>query len=945
MKQLNCRILATVLFLLLAHGALAQDSSGVSFTAKIGADLRFLHAHMYNGDLIGKGIPGDNNRLFLFRYELQGDSALRRTAHIEFEYNIKCWVVRDDRIYGYLNQDGMMRVYEEDPSGRYQCIQELTENHQIKKLSLDGNYLYGLVVDDETQGPYAIRVWAIDETGRLTQAGYHPLEFRPTDMVAGGGGLFIGKHPRWIQIYSLADPANPEWVSSWDPDHWAFRFQWFDYHEDVLRFGNDPGSTPRMYYLDVSDLASPTLLTDYPLDIGEEGRVHFLQNFAVIVDEGVPSELWDISSPAEPESLYAFEGIHVQSASLASEHLLINDTSGSLHLFLLPDGEAPSALFSEEFLPPPVDMALHDSLLVIVDPSAFHVYDLSNPYHPVLTARVDSLRAGSGSLMLRDHVAYLLRNQRLCVADLSDPSEPVLTMNVDPPGGSNTIFPMPGGFALLDPDVRVYTTEDPLYPQRVPAEAFMDASSFNSVEGAFIPVQHPGESGGFILHFSRMAQPDTLPGSIREREVSCLWHHRFLEPDIGVGFVNRHGYMDRRVDRRFHQLRGDIGVSVVQGPGFYAPDGTGGMQQGGYYRHTFDDLIDETFCMDGGLSAAYGPNYKIYDATAILPPQAGYEYHSIEVEVHPSGTTEHPELVWNNGALPLSLDMLDITWLGDEPANGMWNPEVPETLQPFEMDSVTLNLAPNAFLPGDSINGYIRIQAAEHIDTIWIKSFEDAVQYEMGDIYIESDGETYHLVEPAPVVCTGGRPVELELMQIHWSTGGIRANDFTITWPEEGVGPVEEGEINIRVNRREVFSDVGRSFFGTILFATNSETQPVDTVVVHAEYIDPIEHEVGEVDNTTIPDRFVVSTARPNPFNATTILHVGLPFAGTLTVKVYDVLGRHVRTLSKGHRNPGRYLIPWDGTSSSGTTAAAGVYFVRVDFAGELYVQSVHLIR
>jgi hypothetical protein len=74
--------------------------------------------------------------------------------------------------------------------------------------------------------------------------------------------------------------------------------------------------------------------------------------------------------------------------------------------------------------------------------------------------------------------------------------------------------------------------------------------------------------------------------------------------------------------------------------------------------------------------------------------------------------------------------------------------------------------------------------------------------------------------------------------------------------------------------------------------------------------------------------------AYPNPFNPEVTLAFELDRARRVSVKVYDVAGRLVRTLVDGHRSAGPHRVVWDGLDSSGRMGASGVYFVRVTSEG-----------
>ena len=74
---------------------------------------------------------------------------------------------------------------------------------------------------------------------------------------------------------------------------------------------------------------------------------------------------------------------------------------------------------------------------------------------------------------------------------------------------------------------------------------------------------------------------------------------------------------------------------------------------------------------------------------------------------------------------------------------------------------------------------------------------------------------------------------------------------------------------------------------------------------------------------------------RPNPFNPmTTISYAVRDGGGHVTIEVYDVGGRHVRTLVDGFRRQGAQSAEWDGKDDDGAAMATGVYFCRMSGPG-----------
>jgi len=75
----------------------------------------------------------------------------------------------------------------------------------------------------------------------------------------------------------------------------------------------------------------------------------------------------------------------------------------------------------------------------------------------------------------------------------------------------------------------------------------------------------------------------------------------------------------------------------------------------------------------------------------------------------------------------------------------------------------------------------------------------------------------------------------------------------------------------------------------------------------------------------------------PNPFAplSATSIDFTVPTDGPVSVRVYDVMGREVSTLATGMMNAGAYTVEWNGTDGSGHSVASGVYYCRVEAAGE----------
>jgi len=87
-----------------------------------------------------------------------------------------------------------------------------------------------------------------------------------------------------------------------------------------------------------------------------------------------------------------------------------------------------------------------------------------------------------------------------------------------------------------------------------------------------------------------------------------------------------------------------------------------------------------------------------------------------------------------------------------------------------------------------------------------------------------------------------------------------------------------------------------------------------------------IEEETSQI----IPSNYELSQNYPNPFNPTTMISFSLPNNSFVTLKVYDMLGREIRTLVSDYRTMGSYRVEWNGKDDNGNRVTSGTYIYRI---------------
>ena len=89
-----------------------------------------------------------------------------------------------------------------------------------------------------------------------------------------------------------------------------------------------------------------------------------------------------------------------------------------------------------------------------------------------------------------------------------------------------------------------------------------------------------------------------------------------------------------------------------------------------------------------------------------------------------------------------------------------------------------------------------------------------------------------------------------------------------------------------------------------------------------------------------VPTEFKLGHNYPNPFNPTTIIPFSLVKSGNVEIKVFDILGREVKTLISEPMSAGVYKVNFDATG-----LATGIYHYRIKFNGTMQTKRMLLIK
>jgi hypothetical protein len=98
-------------------------------------------------------------------------------------------------------------------------------------------------------------------------------------------------------------------------------------------------------------------------------------------------------------------------------------------------------------------------------------------------------------------------------------------------------------------------------------------------------------------------------------------------------------------------------------------------------------------------------------------------------------------------------------------------------------------------------------------------------------------------------------------------------------------------------------------------------------------------------DNDLIPETFALHANYPNPFNPTTTISYDLPEQSQITLGIYDILGKQIKTLINQSQDAGSKIAIWDGTDNLGRQVSAGVYLYQIQAGAFTQTRKMLLLK
>lgn len=160
---------------------------------------------------------------------------------------------------------------------------------------------------------------------------------------------------------------------------------------------------------------------------------------------------------------------------------------------------------------------------------------------------------------------------------------------------------------------------------------------------------------------------------------------------------------------------------------------------------------------------------------------------------------------------------------------------------------------------------------------------------------------------------------------VSWNTAGVSADvELTLLDKQNGT------QVNMKQNEEYAITTPAGNGFNLLNFQITAVRTDLFSDV------DPV---------NAVPLDFSLNGNYPNPFNAGTMINYTLDKPRELTLKVYSLDGRPVKTLVNSYLPAGEYRVFWDGCDDNGCPVATGVYFYKLVSDHDNYTRKMLLIK
>jgi hypothetical protein len=810
-------------------------------------------------------------------------------------------------------------------------------------------------------------------------------------IVVSGDRAYVADRASGLQVIDITNPAAPTSAGSYDTPDYAIGIDVAGEHAFVADW--DSG----LQVIDVADPVVPLMAGAYDTP-GSAQSVFVSGDYAFVADYYTTGLLAiDISDPTAPALVGSYDmPWYAMDVFVAGDHAFVANYESGLKVIDIGDPTAPALVGSYDTPGSAMDVFVAGDYAFVADgDSGLAVIDVSTPSTPTRVGTYQTSDFASDIYISGDHAFIPARNDGLKVIDISDPAAPTLAGSYDTPSLAIGVY-VSGDYAFLadkHTGLLIFDISDPTAPTLVGSYDTPDGAFDVSISGdhAFVA---DWSSGLQVIDVGDPTAPALVgsydtPGSARGVMVSG--DHAFVASSLGGLQV-------------IQVFQGEVDSTASVGRSLALDESNDTILRAWLVATQTDSVSWELSADGGGNWQAVQPDARwnrltipgndllwrstlTWMTTGNDPVVSDLTINWIYEYAVAVGIDDVPDDQggWVRVHFTRSgLDFVDEVSLPIEDY-GIWqrvdNPSL----------IAAVNAAPSS-TSDKSLAGEAPVLTGVPVITYEGRTF---VQSRPGLGAVSFPVGTWELVLSVPAVqrddyfarvsttadsSASGPGYSVYMITAHTTTPSIwYASPPDSGYSVDNIAPVVPGNFALAYNTGagnylswDVCPDDDFQHFN-VYRSTDPDFVPSPSTLVHStigtDWNDPeydgwavyykitaLDYVGNESDPTTagtatgiedrlIPKRVTLEQNVPNPFNPTTTISIGLPSAASVTLSVFDVSGRLVRTLIDGSVPAGFQSFVWDGLNSRGQAVASGVYFYRMTTEGYTNTRKMLLMK
>ncbi len=248
------------------------------------------------------------------------------------------------------------------------------------------------------------------------------------------------------------------------------------------------------------------------------------------------------------------------------------------------------------------------------------------------------------------------------------------------------------------------------------------------------------------------------------------------------------------------------------------------------------------------------------------------------------------------------------------------------------------------FMVGDvTVNGQF-VDFVEIPDTILFSDSQELNQYLISEPFMLNNNSDFKFSvrygvtdsSSASLLLQEGKQISFKLQLIDNSTGEILGEFDNVEYRSSNVN--SHDNLSYQVNT----AGIGNKEVVLMLITDNNfdPEYSLTTRYNDGEVLAKTSSQQITFNNNQLINSYDLAQNYPNPFNPATIIKYQIPKDGMVTLKIYDILGKEVKTLVNEQKPTGRYEVKFDASD-----LASGVYIYRIQVnpatsSGQVFVST-----